>query len=549
VHALARIATAVVLVGCSPLPEADTRGRRVRVGSDVVEQICGGTLLRLDAEVENIEDRLGLAHDRDRVRVFVLSDPVYEQYCASAHGCYHAPIDRVILRDDTFDQTITHELAHAVAWRQPGNWAPVFFAEGLATALARPSCPDPHFEGPDDIDELLASGADYERSSWRNRMAGRLIAWLLRTHGPTKVFEFMGALERGQHPDSIRRVYLEHFGTWLDDDLITHLQDEVSLTAAEVGYLAPVVGPTDDIARFALRGNLSCDSSRVHNDFEQPGFGWVEWTIVLDDPGHGGRYSVIGDVPEGTTLAYQWADCPEFSSPDDRWLELDPDRFAYLDSGRAQRIRWNGPLGSAALDIELQGPCDPRHQNCPDGLVCSQGGDCRPLVDAPAGLGEPCEEHRESGPLGCVPGLACIGDPLVDGSLEGVCFASCAWDSTSCPSGSICDPVWEFCAVACDPLAQDCESGYACYPSEGNGICVPSGSVGVGEPCRVSKSWSSGFPCAPGLVCTQFPECADEHPRGCCVPVCDPLLEEPSCPPDLPQCGGLSFSEWGACIP
>jgi hypothetical protein len=104
VHALARISTAVVLVGCSPLPDTDSEGRRVRGGSDVVEQICGGTLARLDAEVDTIEDRLGVSHDRDPVRVFVLSDPTFDQYCrGGAHGCYHAPIDRVILSGETFD--------------------------------------------------------------------------------------------------------------------------------------------------------------------------------------------------------------------------------------------------------------------------------------------------------------------------------------------------------------------------------------------------------------------------------------------------------------
>jgi hypothetical protein len=550
VRALGRFSTAVLLVGCSPLPDADREGRRVRVGSDVVEQVCGGTLTRLDAEVDTIEDRLGLPHERDPVRVFVLSDAVYDQYCGGgAHGCYHASIDRVVLRDDTFEESLTHELAHAVAWRQPGSWAPVFFAEGLATAIALPRCGNPHSDVLDDIDELLASDGGYEWSSRRNVVASRLIAWLIRTHGPTKVFEFMGALHRGQHPDSIRKVYLQHFGTWLDADLLAHWKDDVPLTAAEAGFLAPVVGPTDDIARFSLSGNLDCDSPRVHNDFEQPELGWVEWTIVIDDPSHGGYYSVIGDIPEGTVLAYQWADClaPEWAS--DGWYELDAERAAHLYAGHVQRIRWSGPLGSAALEIELQGRCDPRRQNCPAGLVCSQGGECRPLVDAPAGLGEPCEEGEDSGPLACELELVCIGDAILDGSPEGSCHAGCAWDSKVCPSGMICDPGWEFCAPLCDPLAQDCDSGHTCYPSEGNGICVPSENLGVWEPCDVPRNWSSGFACAPGLVCKGFVGCPSEDEQGCCVPLCDPQLEEPSCPPDLPQCADLKSSDWGACTP
>jgi hypothetical protein len=559
VNTLGRMATerllelvgAVVLVGCSPLPQADSYGRRVRVGSDVVEQICGGTLTRLDAEIDTIEDRLGLAHDRDRVSVFVVSDPVFDQYCrAEAHGCYHGPADRVILGGDTFEPSITHELTHAVAWRQPAGWAPIFFAEGLATALARPRCPSPDSDALQSIDEMLASDIDYEGSGQRNNAAGRLVAWLLDAHGPFEVLEFMGALHRGQHPDSIRKVYLEHFGTWLDEDLVAHLQDEPPLTAAEAGYLATVAGPTHDIARFALSATLNCDSPRVHNDFEQPELGWVEWTIVIADPSHGGRYSVIGEIPKGTTLEYQWASCWDPELPNGGWLELGAEQVAYLHPERVQRIRWSGPLGSAALNVELQGPCDPRRQNCPSGLVCSEGGDCRPLLDVPAGLGESCEEGLYVGPLACARGLVCIGDPIVDGSPEGSCLTGCAWDSTHCPSGSICDPEWEFCAPTCDPLAQDCNPGHTCYPSEGTGICVPSENVGVWQSCKMSTNWSSGFACAPGLVCTRFPQCpSEDHTQGCCVPVCDPRLDEPSCPPDLPRCSGLSFSEWGSCTP
>jgi hypothetical protein len=544
--ALGRIILVAPLIGCSPLPEADSFGRRVRVGSDVVEQICGGTLTRLDAEVETIEDRLGLPHERDGVSVFVVSDHVFEDYCpVDAHGCYQGPVDRVILREGSFDQSATHELTHAVAWRQPAGWAPIFFAEGLATALARPRCPGYYI--PDDIDELLASTSDYEKSSQRNDAAGRLIAWLLHVHGPTKVLEFMGALHRGQHPDSIRKVYLEHFGTWLDDDLVAHLRDDVPLTAAEAGYLAPIVGPTDDIANFALRGNLNCDSPRVHNDFEQPELGWVEWTVVIEDPAHSGRYSVIGDIPEGTTLEYQWSQCFDPDVADDGWYEFGGEQFAYLAPERVQRLRWSGPLGSPDLHIALQGPCYPGRQNCPSGLVCSEGGDCRPLVDSPASLGDPCEEHNDTGPLACAMGLVCIGDDLIDGTLEGSCLTGCAYESSICPVGTVCDPGWEFCAPGCDPLTQGCDIGQTCHPTGDTGICVPSENLSLWHPCTMSTNWTSGFACAPGLTCARFPGCPSDG--GCCMPICDPHVGEPSCAPDLPQCMNLPYSEFGACIP
>lgn len=541
------IVGAALLLGCSPLPEADSEGRRVRVGSDVVEQICGGTLTRLDSEIETIEDRLALPHDRDRVDVFIVSDDVFEHHCGDeAHGCFQGPADRVILRDGTFEQSVTHELTHAVAWRQPAGWAPRFFAEGLAVALAPPYCEIPDLDPQTHMDEMLASGTAYDHGRERNYVAGQLVAWLLATHGPVEVLAFMGALRQGQKSDSIRKVYFDWFGTTLDHDIGAHERGE-PLTAREFGYLAPPVGPEAEVAAFSLTAELDCDSPRVHNDFEQPARGWVEWTLDLQDPSHGGRYTVIGDIPEGTRLEYQWATCIDPDEPGGEWREFDEENVAYLHPERIQRVRWTGPLGSEPLNVELLGPCDPDRQNCPDGLVCSEGGDCRPLGDSPAGLGEACEEDDDTGPLACAQGLVCIGDDVVDGSPEGSCLAGCAFADKSCPLGTTCDPEWEFCARGCDPLAQDCDAGEVCFPSGDDGICVPSKNRGMLEACRM-ENWDSGFACAPGLVCQRFSECDSDDPSlGCCVPLCHPA--ESSCPSDLPQCTALSFTDLGACRP
>jgi hypothetical protein len=535
-------------LACSPLPEADSHGRRVRVGSDVVEQICGGTLTRLDGEIESIEARLDLPHDRDRVDVYIVPDDVFEAHCSDeAFACFQGPADRVILRSDSFERSITHELTHAVAWRQPAAWAPTFFAEGLAVALAPPYCEISDLHPASDIDRMLASGSRYDDAGTRNYVAGRLVAWLLATHGPAKVLAFMGALRHGQKPDAIRRVYFESFGTTLDHDIRAHERAD-AFTARELGYLAPAVGPDAEVARFALTANLDCDSPRVHNDFERPDHGWVEWTLELEDPGHGGRYTVVGDIPEGTRLEYQWATCVDPEDPDGEWREIGGESAAFLHPGRMQRLRWTGPLGSEPLDVELLGPCDPGRQNCPDGLVCSEAGDCRPLGESPARLGEACEEEDETGPLACAQGLVCIGDDLVDGSPEGACFAGCAFENKSCPLGTTCDPEWEFCARRCDPLAQDCDADEVCYPSGPDGICVPSKNRGMWEPCRMERNWSSGFSCAPGLICQRFAECDNDDPLGgCCVPLCHPA--QPSCPSEMSQCTALSFAVLGACKP
>lgn len=533
------------LLACSPLPEADSFGRRVQVGSDLVDQVCGGTLTRLDAEVESIEDRLGLPHERDRISVYVVSDDLFEDYCEDeVRGCYQAPLDRVLLRDGTFDASVTHELTHAIAWRRGLGMVPLFFAEGLAVALAPPQC-ELAVEPPD-LDEMLASGGQYSRGPERNYVAGKLVAWLLQTHGPDKVLGFIDALHVEQPPNSIRRLYFEWFGTSIDEDAFAHW-DTDGRTAPEYDYLAPVVRPDGEVARFALTADLDCGSPRVHNDFTQPELGWVEWTVAIDDRSHSGQYTVIGEIPEGTRLEYQRASCLNSVLPDGGWSEVREGHTALL-AGTIQRVRWSGPLGSAPLNIELQGPCDPVRQNCPTGLVCSQVGQCRPLGDSPAGLGEPCEEDYRTGPLACEQGLVCIGDDILDGVPEGACVAGCAFDGQGCPFGTSCDPRWDLCVRSCDPLEQDCDDGQTCYPSGSEGMCVPTNNRSAGEPCRTGLGWRSGFACGPGLVCQSVPECEGEDASwGCCVPLC--RLDAPTCPSELPQCTTSPFHDLGMCRP
>jgi hypothetical protein len=139
-------------------------------------------------------------------------------------------------------------------------------------------------------------------------------------------------------------------------------------------------------------------------------------------------------------------------------------------------------------------------------------------------LDEPC---TQTGPAGrwyddCDVGLLCWN---ADPRGNGICWAQCAGDPSAptCPEMSSCSfsssGVIALCLPQCDPLAQGCPAGQACYPINDHFTCAPdaSGDLGVhGDPCRCINS------CDPGFICIG----ADAHTDcasgiGCCSTFCD----------------------------
>lgn len=183
--------------------------------------------------------------------------------------------------------------------------------------------------------------------------------------------------------------------------------------------------------------------------------------------------------------------------------------------------------------------CDLFAQDCRPGEKCTawanDGGNvwnatkCVPVVDEPAGVGEPC--HMEgsvvSGIDDCDFGAMCFN---VDReTLEGVCTPFCVGDESSpycedpdryCPIAG--DGAIILCLPRCDPVEQDCPAGQACYPIQSAWLCAldASGRDGAyGDPCLFVNGCEPGLACLgnaavpPGLPCEGTP--------GCCTEVCD----------------------------
>jgi len=198
--------------------------------------------------------------------------------------------------------------------------------------------------------------------------------------------------------------------------------------------------------------------------------------------------------------------------------------------------------------------CDIFAQDCPAGEKCTNwafdggldwnGTKCVPVVDEPAGSGEPChvEGSPTSGVDDCDSESMCFYiDPE---TLEGICTPFC----TGQESDPQCDGPDQFCHIQadgalflclskCNPLQQNCWSaGQGCYFVGIDWSCAADASGdmgGYGDPCEFINV------CDPGLLCldasTVPPGQPCEGAAGCCTEICD--LSDPA--GDL-QCAGAA---------
>jgi hypothetical protein len=188
--------------------------------------------------------------------------------------------------------------------------------------------------------------------------------------------------------------------------------------------------------------------------------------------------------------------------------------------------------------------CDPVDPHCPAGQKCayipiSQSPTSEPTTacvpDVGDGVaGDSCVHHEDSSDS-CAAGFICWQYSLetFDG---GRCFAFCDGEY-NCEGDAECwaSDLLSLCVSPCDPIAQDCGSGWGCYPQTDAGIwtCLrdyaseATGTAGAyGDPCPCANC------CAAGNVCIDATfidasSCGDSP--GCCTVVCN-LSDPIDCP-------------------
>jgi hypothetical protein len=212
--------------------------------------------------------------------------------------------------------------------------------------------------------------------------------------------------------------------------------------------------------------------------------------------------------------------------------------------------------------------CDMMEGDCPAGEKCqlfdSRGGlspdstRCVPVARDPMDVDDACTFDVVEQVDDCDRGLLCWDpDPV---TRVGVCKAYCLGpaDAPSCADEMLTcntnkDGPW-VCLPACEPIAQDCPIGCACYAFADEFLCAPDASGDMGralDPCGFVNA------CDPGLIClgaSAFLDCTDGV--GCCAPYCEVGDDDPcaelagaSCQPWFPE--GMAppgFETLGVCM-
>jgi len=150
---------------------------------------------------------------------------------------------------------------------------------------------------------------------------------------------------------------------------------------------------------------------------------------------------------------------------------------------------------------------------------------CTPVARDPNQVGEPCtvEESGVSGIDDCVLGALCwYVDPE---TLMGECIALCQGSEANPTCADPCtycvitgEGAFTPCLPECDPIAQDCSEGQACYPIVDAFACVPDSS---GEAGAIGDEYEFLNVCDPGNLCVNpelVPGCAG---ASCCTAFCD----------------------------
>ncbi|MFV8752874.1 hypothetical protein ACNOYE_20200 [Nannocystaceae bacterium ST9] len=536
-------------IGCEgpidPLHPLAWEGDRVVFGTNRAEDVCAGTLASLDASVASIELELELEPQDRKIEFFLLDDPTIERECGpSLLACL---LDGRVFSSKSGFEYKRHELVHALV----GVGGEQLFDEGLASALdQRGGCLASEICAAVDLDALLEVGDVSELANLRGYVAGAdLVHGMLVTYGPQDVLAFITELTRDTPPDAVRSSYLEHFGGVLDEDFQAFMRGPFDdFTVAQRGCDGLVRAPSGEDGRgVEIHAVMDCGSTDVVNLFGDPPRGIIEWTFEVT-PEQSGAFVATWSAEE--LVFVEGCDPPEFDSSE--LADFGPYTFAWRSSKAGPEpivlaagqytIRWPSDFGTT-LDFTLMPQCMFEFGGCPVGQQCNIWNECRPQAESPAALGEPCEQVDDA-PLACQTGSRCMG---------GVCVAEC--DATQpCGVGRACSRL-RTCGPICDLLEQDCGDGYACLPSEaedldasGMGVCVAAGEGEIFDECDWRES-----ECRVGTSCERvggvygFP-CAELQPNGgCCVPFCDPSLDDPGCPLETPTCDRIREGSVGVC--
>lgn len=522
-----------VAVACEQRPPLEWEGEHVRVGSDVVDEVCGGSIARMDYVAEQVGDQLGLGLPDERHEIWILTPERFAAACRTTGevvGCSDSR-EGVTLRATSARTGMAHELAHERVREELGTKLKPFFEEGIAEAIQALPC-QMSGEVPS-LDALLAASSGAALGTDGYCYAGEFMTWLLANEDPARVLAFHGSIDRKTDPDPVRASYYSRFGRTLEDDLA---QPRPPFAGGDVHCFAPELERLElgHYGRFVA--DTTCSGSRVENDFANPERIYVEWQLTITEA-EAGHWQLVGDLPVSESFsAYPFV---ELSAS---FCEGSGARInsKLLAAGNLARDRVKLEPGSywlrlvglrdtpVEVDLLFSGPCTYGADQCGPEHRCD-GEVCIPRASTPLAIGSPCT----GGPLAgdpCDDGSRCVGGS-VEGVTQGSCTALCTSDA-DCSAPSVCHGSG-LCGVPCEQ-SSECEAAQSCIAGSfgSSAVCLPNGDVGIFGSCVRDTD------CADDLVCHNpgysAIGCSDPLGGCLCTQACD--LGDPSCSIVLPSC-------------
>ena len=233
------------------------------------------------------------------------------------------------------------------------------------------------------------------------------------------------------------------------------------------------------------------------------------------------------------------------------------------DSGDSSTGEPEPPPGFLPDADPTDDTCDLFAQDCPEGDKCVPGsnqGDTWDTtvcvtVDGDRQVGEPCNY----GGLvlatdDCDASSYCWDVQDMNGELVGTCRGLCqgSVDDPQCPDAHDClvanGGAIALCIPTCDPIAQDCSAGLACYWAYNTFTCIFTTQPAPGEPCGYIND------CYPGTTCIDASLTPNCNGAACCAQFCE--LDDPSCsvpgttcvPFFDPELTPMGFENIGVCV-
>lgn len=348
-------AALLAAVGCQgPLPPFEHEGEHIVVATDVVDEVCAGTLAYLDSEYERVSDKLGFDFGDEPLKVAILEPEQASQFCPPGRSCASRfrGQEIVVLRREHVKRLSSHEMVHVRLNRHRSGSVPLF-SEGIAEALSPAGCA-PHSKRPS-VSELLTVERATQLPSSGYYAGGELVTYLVQKHGMEHVLAFIesligpGVLERTLPQSEVTKRYKAHFGTHLAEDLRQSPRAADSLAPDSVGCTGPALHEKN--GAFALEATLLCESTRTENDFNNQNEAYIEWRFSNS---HDRHLRLDGHLPPSTHLELVACHCDLHNNPPSViWNETDGSpvlipRGEYI-------VRWRGPVNTPEhLDVALK---------------------------------------------------------------------------------------------------------------------------------------------------------------------------------------------------